>query len=495
MDQAEQDAEGVKRGKRPLRHKDFQLGLGDGWTDSSGSETDVRATSPAAKSPKRLCLSLKKRRKAAPSTSRVNDENRFSFLNEQSVASLGQKAVPKNTATMTKWAVNNFQTWIVTRNKQFVDDESNQVPVDILKTADPTLLSKWLACYTAEARKVDGSRYPAKTLYSLLTGLLRHMRSLNPECPNFLDFSDVRFVSLQNALDNIFRELRAQRVGSESKQSEAFSKEEEDQLWTSGVLGTDTPQSLLRAVFFLNGKNFCLRGGVEHRELKISQIQHIHSPPRYVYTECASKNRTGGLAQLRVKNKVVPIDAVAEAGTRCHVYVLDCYFEKIPKEAIEKDNFYLSPVAKVKDQSKPWFTTVPVGRNALAKMVKEMCADAGITGNKTNHSLRATGATGLYCAGVPEKVIQERTGHLSLSGVRQYELTSEGQQLAVSRILSSRENNMFRAEQLSSTTTKLPVSCAPTITLNNCTNCTVTIQAAVPQEQHSVHVQAAEFGN
>ena len=82
MDQAEQDAEGVKRGKRPLCHKDFQLGLGDGWTDSSGSETDVRATSPAAKSPKRLCLSLKKRRKAAPSTSRVNDENRLSFLRQ-----------------------------------------------------------------------------------------------------------------------------------------------------------------------------------------------------------------------------------------------------------------------------------------------------------------------------------------------------------------------------------------------------------------------------
>ena len=180
-------------------------------------------------------------------------------------------------------------------------------------------------------------------------------------------------------------------------------------MWISGILGTDTPQSLLRAVLFLNGKTFCLRGGVEHQELKISQIERVHSPPRYVYTECTSKNRKG---QLRVENKVVPIDLVAEAGMRCHVY------------AIKKDNFYLSPVAKVKDENQPWFTTVPVG---LTKMVQHICADAGING---------TGATGLYHAGVPEKVIQERTGHLSLSGLRQYERTSEDQHMAVSRVLS-----------------------------------------------------------
>ena len=87
-------------------------------------------------------------------------------------------------------------------------------------------------------------------MYSLLTGILRHMRALNAGCPNFLDFSDI----LQNALDNVFRDLRIQRVGSEGKQTEAFSKEEENQLWTSGALGTDTPKEVLRALFFLIGR-------------------------------------------------------------------------------------------------------------------------------------------------------------------------------------------------------------------------------------------------
>ena len=40
-----------------------------------------------------------------------------------------------------------------------------------------------------------------------------------------------------------------------------------------------------------------------------------------------------------------------------------------------------------------------------------MCAQAGIEADKTNHSLRATGASELFHANVPEQMIQERTGH------------------------------------------------------------------------------------
>ena len=80
-------------------------------------------------------------------------------------------------------------------------------------------------------------------------------------------------------------------------------------------------------------------------------------------------------------------------------------------------------------------------------MVKDICANAGIEGQKTNHSLRATGASELFHAGVPEKVIQERTGHLSLSGLHQYELTNFGQQLAISKVLSFMYQQLLPADQ------------------------------------------------
>ena len=74
-------------------------------------------------------------------------------------------------------------------------------------------------------------------------------------------------------------------VGAEVKHTSLISTEEENELWEKGVLGIDTPEALLNAVFYLNGKYFCLRGGKEHRSLKISQVVRHDNPVHYVYTE------------------------------------------------------------------------------------------------------------------------------------------------------------------------------------------------------------------
>ena len=66
-----------------------------------------------------------------------------------------------------------------------------------------------------------------------------------------------------------------------------------------------------------------------------------------------------------------------------------------------------------------------------------MCAKAGITGNKTNHSLKATGATRMFEGNVLEKIIQEQTGHRSVEALRTYQRTSLQQQKAVSCLLAS----------------------------------------------------------
>ena len=71
---------------------------------------------------------------------------------------------------------------------------------------------------------------------------------------------------------------------------------------------------------------------------------------------------------------------------------------------------------------------------------KRYSADGTIMGTKLNHSLRATGAMELYQAGVPEKVLQEHTGHLSLTGLCQYERISGKQHETVSQILAAKGN-------------------------------------------------------
>ena len=110
---------------------------------------------------------------------------------------------------------------------------------------------------------------------------------------------------------------------------------------------------------------------------------------------------------MQVSHKVVHQFARPELGERCHVFLLDKYYSKIPESA-KKDIFYLRSLTKVPEsEDTPWFSSVPVGKNQLSKTVQEMCSQAGVSGKKTNHSLRASAITSLFRAGVSEKVIQD----------------------------------------------------------------------------------------
>ena len=143
-------------------------------------------------------------------------------------------------------------------------------------------------------------------------------------------------------LDRCFRQLRATGKNT-SVSTPVIAVEDEEKFWETGALGTETPEKLLHTVFYLNGKNFLLRGGEEHYNLKISQMQRFDSPPRYEYAEVVSKNCSGSLASYRLKNKVVPVFQDESLGNWCHVYVLDLYLSKIPSSARVQDVFYLRP--------------------------------------------------------------------------------------------------------------------------------------------------------
>lgn len=70
-------------------------------------------------------------------------------------------------------------------------------------------------------------------------------------------------------------------------------------------------------------------------------------------------------------------------------------------------------------------------------MVKDMMEEAGIPGNFTNYSLRATSITTLFDASVPKALIQEKSGQKSSKALRLYEWVTPEQNLAISKILHS----------------------------------------------------------
>lgn len=75
-------------------------------------------------------------------------------------------------------------------------------------------------------------------------------------------------------------------------------------------------------------------------------------------------------------------------------------------------------------------------KNTLHSLLSTMCMEAGIEEKKTNHSLRATGATAMFAAQVPEKIIKDVTGHKSSKALALYERPTVAQKQAVSKVLA-----------------------------------------------------------
>ena len=102
---------------------------------------------------------------------------------------------------------------------------------------------------------------PPSTIYAISCGLLIRVKERRP---GINVFKDSGFDSFRKTLDGEMRKLRAQGLGVQRKQAEPFSIEEENKLWSDGLLGADSPQILLDNMVFMCGLYFALRSGQEH---------------------------------------------------------------------------------------------------------------------------------------------------------------------------------------------------------------------------------------
>lgn len=87
----------------------------------------------------------------------------------------------------------------------------------------------------------------------------------------------------------------------------------------------------------------------------------------------------------------------------------------------------------------------------LQSRFKQMCKDADLDGNFTNHSGRSTAITRMYEARVPEKAIMKRSGHRSIEGVRAYHREN---------VLSSSSNVVGGFTSTNSTSATSSVNCS-----------------------------------
>jgi len=61
---------------------------------------------------------------------------------------------------------------------------------------------------------------------------------------DFLDKTDSTFKPLHGAMDTHFHQHHSMGVGGETKHTRVLTKDDEEKLWRSGVMGTRTPKML-----------------------------------------------------------------------------------------------------------------------------------------------------------------------------------------------------------------------------------------------------------
>ncbi len=328
--------------------------------------------------------------------------------------------------------------------------------------ANPVQLDKWLSRFVIEIQRTDGKPYPPSTLYQIFCGLSRHIRETRPGINIFIESCCDGF---RKTLDGQMKRLRSLGHGVVVRQAEPVTTEEEEKLWQEGLLGDHSPQTLLDTILFSCGLAFAMRSGEEHRSLQLPQFKLVESATDgsnyLVYNENYSKNNSGGLKDRKVRPKSVTHYANETNPGRCLVRLFKKYLSHRPDTS--ETAFYLTPLQKPKGNA--WYSSVPVGRNTLAKTVSRICKACGIEGHKTNHSLRVTAATRLFQGGVDEQIIMQRTGHRSIDGVRKYKRISNDQEKATSSIITNSHSS-------SSISTSFG---APQITFNNCSSFTINI--------------------
>ena len=148
-----------------------------------------------------------------------------------------------------------FHEWLCSIN---IESEGH-CPEDLLDSGDVSNLNRWISRFVAEVRCQDGEPYPPRTIHQILAGLQRYTLNRKADAPKFLDRQNSQFRDIHRACDSVYRELHSEGVGTSAHHAPLITNEEEDKLWSSGVIGITTPKALLRAVFFYIGKVFCMR--------------------------------------------------------------------------------------------------------------------------------------------------------------------------------------------------------------------------------------------
>lgn len=313
------------------------------------------------------------------------------------------------------WVMNIFKSWL--EEKTISKEIDSQIQE--LQHFSNKDINDYLSKFIFEVRKKNGEYFPRESLIAIAAGLQNVIRKKRPGVNLF---NSVETAVFTKALDASMKISTASLPPRNSTNHKPISMFDEEEILSGNVLTADNPDGLTRALFYLNGINFALRGGEEQTKLSVKQfrVETRNGMKCLIYSPKTGKTCNGGLKDKRrsAQERVYFYDENEKLN---HIELFEKFLTLRPPNA---DRFYLYSKKQWKT-SLYWYVDKPIGKNVISKMTTQICAEAGILEKRTNHSLRATCATRMFEGKVDEQIIMERTGHTSVMGVRTYKRTSD----------------------------------------------------------------------
>ena len=277
-------------------------------------------------------------------------------------------------------------------------------------------------------RKENKEEYPPSSLRSLVSGIISYFR--NTHSRNWDFFKDNDFSKSRQVLDAKMRNLTRRGIGTMKRKATPISTETEADMWSKGILGSDTPTKLVHTVLYLIGIQFALRSRDEHRHLRFgldSQLQFgIEDGTEFLsYREDCSKTRQGGIKDRfkEAKECVVYSNGMVDS-EKDLVQLYKKYCSHRPKSG-KSNAFYLKPMNCPTNDI--WYCDQPMGVNTISKVVANLTKLCGVSGHYTNHSLRRTAVSRLNQSGFGIEEVKKRTGHKTNEGVMSYDVSNKKQ--------------------------------------------------------------------
>ncbi|CAB4043927.1 Hypothetical predicted protein, partial [Paramuricea clavata] len=166
-------------------------------------------------------------------------------------------AIPQRTRYKNRWGVRIFEDWQSGRENKAVMCESNPFSLDLqnLQNLETELCSMtarslnfWLIKFVQEVCEKDGKLYPRRTVYQIICSLKRHLDENGRAEANMLNANNHCFQTFRRVLDSemkaTYREGESLAVNRTRREKEAITDDEKGLLWSKGLLGDKTAQSL-----------------------------------------------------------------------------------------------------------------------------------------------------------------------------------------------------------------------------------------------------------